>query len=63
MEDSMKNWTPYVLTDTEKTRCPHCGANVTLLSHARKFEPAFYICWHCRKVFQVGVGEVQKESL
>lgn len=47
---------------TEKSYCT-CKLRVTLLAPrlAESFDaPAFYICWACRKVSQVAVGEVRE---
>lgn len=45
----------------EKSHCPHCYELVGLLmDEDRPKKPAFYICFKCEQVFQVGVGSVRK---
>ena len=53
----------YIIQETEKTFCKYCGKPVHLLCHwtVRTNVPAFYVCFPCKKIFQVGHGEVGKE--
>jgi uncharacterized protein with PIN domain len=55
----------YVMQMDEKSFCKYCGKSVELLCpDVAKFTPIrdkwFYICFDCRKVFQIGRGEVQR---
>ena len=56
---------PYVLQQATSSSCKYCHGYVFLLIEKdpneieRMYAPAFYICFHCEKVFQVGVGEVE----
>jgi predicted RNA-binding Zn-ribbon protein involved in translation (DUF1610 family) len=53
----------YVLQKTEKSFCPGCGKPVYLLCQDDvKFHPAFYICFDCTFVGQVGIGKVNVVS-
>lgn len=51
----------YVIQETEKSRCSKCNSLVFLLSNFDEADekPAFYICFKCQNVSQVGVGHVQ----
>ena len=53
----------YILQVDEKTFCKYYGKSVELLCHAMAGRGSymFYICFDCRKVFQVGKGEVPRE--
>lgn len=51
------NWT---LIKSEKSRCPKCLHYVDLLCKITTDRPAFYICFRCASVAEVGVGPVQK---
>ena len=51
----------WVLADCPKSRCPDCHGTVTLLSKNDAM-PAFYICWTCKAVAEVGSGPVRKET-
>ena len=55
----------FVLQIDEKSYCKYCGKNVELLCHdmitVHGTRPMFYICFDCRKVFEVGKGEVPRE--
>lgn len=52
----------YVITLTTKTHCPTCNKLVDLLTKNWSMnKPMFYICWDCRKIFEVGKGEVRRE--
>lgn len=52
----------YLLQDSPKTHCKGCDNSVTLLCEDDKLSvnalPWFYICWVCKRVFQVGKGEI-----
>jgi hypothetical protein len=51
--------TNYEIMLTEKTFCPECDKPVHLLHAERQDKsPAFYICFPCGYVGQVGVGPV-----
>jgi hypothetical protein len=52
----------YVLQHDDHTFCKYCGKEVELLCErtGRKTNNWFYICWPCKKVFQLGLGEVQE---
>lgn len=54
----------YTLTPASKTRCPGGHTNVHLLAHKDMDpgRPAFYICFDCRFVGEVGVGPVSQPS-
>ena len=52
----------YIVQAAEGTTCPTCGTTAQLLCH-RDMPPraiAFYICFPCRFVGQIGVGPVTK---
>ena len=53
----------YVLQEASKTRCPICTHRVDLLIQGlpNGHRPAFYVCWDCREVFQIGQGRVERE--
>lgn len=57
----------YVLQLASQSHCKYCRNPVRLLCNQAgwidRSHPAFYICFTCNKVFQVGVGEVEAESL
>jgi len=50
----------YVIQKTEKSTCPVCGFSVDLLAETdmKRGKPAFYICFACKTVGEVGVGKV-----
>jgi hypothetical protein len=50
----------YGLILTESSTCVHCNEPVWLLSPETFNDrlPAFYICFHCQSIGQVGVGPV-----
>lgn len=50
----------YVIQKTDKSTCPLCGNKVRLLcdENMRKGKPAFYICFKCEFVGEIGVGDV-----
>lgn len=52
----------YCLVAAEKSYCPKCGRSVALLAAEDIFatrKPAFYICFTCQHVAQVGIGPVE----
>jgi uncharacterized protein with PIN domain len=58
----------YIIQSAYKSHCPKCNKIVDLLCtdedmlQALKRKHWFYICWHCRKVFELGKGEVKRED-
>jgi predicted amidophosphoribosyltransferase len=52
---------PYVRLKTPKPTCSQCQSPLTLLQRKDGFGSMFYVCWHCHRVFQAGVGEVPEE--
>jgi hypothetical protein len=53
----------YIVQLTQSSYCPHCNERVSLLSDkdGKKF-PAFYICWNCEHISEIGKGPVQEET-
>jgi len=52
----------YIFFKTESSFCPECSENAYLLtSDENKGKPAFYICFNCKFVGEVGVGRVRTE--
>lgn len=50
----------YELLKTEKSYCPSCNQSLELLLHNEDTsQPAFYICFPCHYIGQIGVGPVQ----
>lgn len=52
----------YEIQATEKSFCPDCHQPVDMMaddstSLSRSW---FYICWACKKVFEIGVGPVER---
>ena len=44
----------------EKASCPRCKSNVYLLFHDSPSNlPSFYICFDCKYIGEIGVGEVK----
>lgn len=66
-KDSKSN---YILQDRSTAHCPQCQRICHLLCHdrfsdskARRFrKPWFFICFTCKKIFEVGQGEVRYET-
>jgi hypothetical protein len=52
----------YILQNLSGSICPYCKKYVYLLigENIEKRKPAFYICFDCETVFEVGVGPVTK---
>lgn len=47
----------YVIQKTEKSICPDCSQKVDILCRENgNMDYGFYVCWNCKKVWQVGVG-------
>lgn len=61
----MNNKSEYVIQKTEKSFCVNCRSNLHLLCHEdmKKGEPAFYICFTCKSVREVGKGEICKPPM
>jgi DNA-directed RNA polymerase subunit RPC12/RpoP len=56
----------YVVQTTTKSKCLHCDKHVDLLCHewaGPKRERAFYICFECKRIYEVGRGEVRREKV
>lgn len=57
----------YILQKADKSHCPGCKKYVDLLCtdepmlEALKRKHWFYICWNCKRVFELGKGEVLHE--
>lgn len=53
----------YVMQMTEKSCCKYCNKMVEILiaKNPNRLTPIFYICFDCRKVFEIGHGEVGRE--
>lgn len=52
----------YILSKTPKTHCLRCLKPVYMLAPEDVSSPAFYICFDCEFVGQIGVGEIEKEK-
>ena len=54
----------YIIQKDIKSHCNNCNETVDLLCRedGDVTFPWFYICFNCDKVFQVGKGEVVRES-
>jgi len=59
----------YVIQETAKSRCKYCNKPVHLLIEKDpqltfQFDPfpMFYICFDCKKVFHIGIGEVERDE-
>jgi hypothetical protein len=58
----MSKKSEFIMVGMKKSHCPTCKALVTLLTHLDgTAEPAFFICWACRSVWQVGFSKVELE--
>ena len=55
----------YVIQETEKSHCTDCEATVFLLCHKDMptDKTAFYICWNCHRIGEVGKGKVEQINL
>lgn len=51
----------FILSPTPMSHCPNCRGSVKLLSR-KDGTPLIYICFVCRKMWEVGVGPVKEES-
>ena len=58
-----KSTSKYIIQEAHNTMCPDCRKTVQLLCHAGWVEgkPAFYICFGCEQVREVGKGRVKEE--
>lgn len=56
----------YIIQDVTKSHCPNCNKTVKLLCLNDASEmhnsPAFYICFDCNFVGEIGVGRVEQAS-
>ena len=54
----------YILQKTDKSFCKYCNNKVSLLCHFSDMISfaSFYICFKCKKVFEIGKGEVKKDN-
>jgi len=57
----------YVIQKTTGSFCYHCTGLLDLLIEDRPKStgielPMFYICYKCKKVYHIGVGEVVRED-
>ena len=50
----------YTRTKATTSYCPRCGQNPTLLMGDDAPWPAFYICWTCKEIREIGVGLVRE---
>lgn len=50
----------YIKVKSGKSHCPDCKETVDLVQDifVRKRLPMFYICWKCKKLWEVGYGEI-----
>ncbi len=48
----------YTIQMSQVTSCPKCGSKTYLLLGKMSNDPAFYICFNCTWVGQLGIGEV-----
>ncbi|WP_157052520.1 hypothetical protein [Ornithinibacillus contaminans] len=49
----------YIIQNTEKSFCPKCNKTVQIMFSEKPKSPAFYICFDCKFVGQIGVGEIR----
>jgi len=56
----------YKAIDAQRTRCGHCDGSLTLLTCAGDTPgmklPAFYVCFCCASISQIGAGVVVKHA-
>jgi hypothetical protein len=56
----------YIIQNAPRTTCKYCHAPVSLLCNEAgwtdRAHPAFYICFGCKRVFNVGAGEVMNKG-
>lgn len=61
IEGKMKSH--YIFQETESSFCPKCDKNVYLMTNdMAPGTPNFYICFDCKWIGQIGVGEVENKS-
>lgn len=56
----------YMIENVQNIRCPKCNCKVKILledSMSSGTRPAFYICFKCEFIEQIGVGEVRKNKI
>jgi hypothetical protein len=52
----------YIIQRTQSSYCPNCSDLVYLLTDKDgKQVPAFYICWKCQSIAEIGKGPIKKE--
>lgn len=49
---------PYMLTTSSSSFCPHCQRRVKLLATESVSPPAFFVCFPCQFIGQIGRGVV-----
>ncbi len=55
----------YTIQTTTKSHCGNCHTYLDLLCEDnlnKKTPTMFYICWRCKRVYEVGAGEVPREG-
>lgn len=57
----MSKYSHYLIHTADWSICPQCKKKVEMLARARRLQtaPSFWICWDCRRVWQIGRGPVQ----
>jgi ribosomal protein S27AE len=63
MKSNSKSNSKYIIQPALKSHCPKCGRGTYLLCHKDWSGPAFYICFGCRYVGEVGKGPVRDMSI
>ena len=58
-----KHTNKYFLTLAPKSFCSACKKEVFMLADFEVNKPAFYICFACKRVYQIGVGEVDSKRV
>lgn len=52
----------YIINEAKKVKCPNCGESMYFLSTEDVRTTAFYICWECKEVRQLGHGKVKESN-
>ena len=54
----------YILQNAEKSFCSECHEPIDMLAdyYMAQARPSFYICWPCKKVWQIGVGPIERDD-
>jgi hypothetical protein len=52
----------YVIQKSSSSLCGQCEKPLDLLCFEFAEGPMFYICWFCKRVTEVGKGEVRRED-